>query len=107
VIERAIIVTPGSDLRLIDSLESAALEAEPEAAVGRFETTEGDSENDTLEQSEYKLILRTLRKAHWRVEGPRGAAMLLKIHPSTLRSRMKKLGIARPRVQTPNHLNSP
>ena len=107
VIERAIIITPGSELRLIDSLESVALEAEPEAAAGRFEMPESDSENDTLEQSEYKLILRTLRKAHWRVEGPRGAAMLLKIHPSTLRSRMKKLGISRPRVQTPNQLNSP
>jgi formate hydrogenlyase transcriptional activator len=30
------------------------------------------------------------------IEGPRGAAQLLKLHPNTLRSRMEKLGIKRP-----------
>jgi len=45
------------------------------------------------------LILRTLKKVHWRVEGQGGAADLLGVHASTLRSRMKKLGIARPKVQ--------
>jgi formate hydrogenlyase transcriptional activator len=29
------------------------------------------------------------------VEGPRGAAKILGLHPNTLRSRMKKLGIRR------------
>ena len=31
----------------------------------------------------------------WVVEGPKGAALLLGLHPNTLRSRMKKLGIVR------------
>jgi hypothetical protein len=33
----------------------------------------------------------------WRIEGPAGAADLLKMKPSTLRSRMAKLGVGRPR----------
>ena len=31
----------------------------------------------------------------WRVDGPQGAARVLNMHPSTLRSRMQKLGIRR------------
>jgi transcriptional regulator with GAF, ATPase, and Fis domain len=58
-----------------------------------------DTEGETLEQSEYNLILRTLKKCHWRVEGPDGAAELLKVNPSRLRSRMKKLGITRPKIE--------
>jgi transcriptional regulator of acetoin/glycerol metabolism len=50
----------------------------------------------TLEQSEHNLILRTLKLVNWKIEGPGGAAELLDIHPSTLRTRMKKMGIAKP-----------
>ncbi|WKJ92708.1 helix-turn-helix domain-containing protein [Methylomonas montana] len=32
----------------------------------------------------------------WIVEGPRGAAQLLNLKPSTLRYRMQKLGIGKP-----------
>jgi PAS domain S-box-containing protein len=100
VIERAVIITQGTKLRLIDSLESLSLEAEPHRPDMQFDSQRAqDSEDETLEQSEYKLILHTLKKVHWRVEGPGGAADLLKIHPSSLRSRMKKLGIMRPKVQ--------
>ena len=94
VIERAVIISQGSKLQLIETFdpltsktESADLSLDP--AV----------ENETLEQSEYRLILSTLKKVHWRVEGPGGAADLLGVHSSTLRSRMKKLGISRPKVQ--------
>jgi formate hydrogenlyase transcriptional activator len=31
------------------------------------------------------------------IEGPKGAAQVLKLHPNTLRSRMDKLGIKRAR----------
>jgi transcriptional regulator with GAF, ATPase, and Fis domain len=54
----------------------------------------------TLEQTEHNLIVQTLKKVHWKVEGPGGAAELLNIHPSTLRSRMRKLRIERPRYST-------
>jgi transcriptional regulator with GAF, ATPase, and Fis domain len=37
-----------------------------------------------------------LEQANWVIEGAKGAAQLLGLHPNTLRSRMKKLGISRP-----------
>jgi transcriptional regulator with GAF, ATPase, and Fis domain len=37
-----------------------------------------------------------LEKAGWRVEGTGGAARVLGLRPSTLRSRMSKLGLRRP-----------
>jgi formate hydrogenlyase transcriptional activator len=98
VIERAIIVSQGSKLELAESLESPGAETRHHVIEVRDpETTLDDS--DTLQRSESKLILRTLKKVHWRIEGPGGAAELLDVHPSTLRSRMKKLGIDRPRIQ--------
>ena len=49
----------------------------------------------TLEDVERSHIVATLLKTGWVVEGPRGAAVLLNMHPNTLRSRIKKLGIQR------------
>ena len=50
----------------------------------------------TLEDVERAHILDTLEDARWVIEGPRGAARILDLHPNTLRSRMKRLGIQRP-----------
>ena len=47
----------------------------------------------TLEHMERDYISAVLVQTHWRVEGPRGAAVLLGLRPSTLRSRIKKLGL--------------
>ena len=96
VIERAVIITQGAKLQLVDSFDQVNTAAESAWQSG----SELMDDNETLEQGEYKLILRTLKKVHWRVEGPGGAADLLGVHASTLRSRMKKLGISRPKVQT-------
>ncbi len=41
-------------------------------------------------------ILRALERSGWRVSGPRGAAARLGLKPTTLESKMKKLGIRRP-----------
>jgi len=41
-------------------------------------------------------ILRTLDRTGWRVSGPKGAAAVLRLKPTTLESKMKKLGIRRP-----------
>jgi transcriptional regulator with GAF, ATPase, and Fis domain len=49
----------------------------------------------TLEATEKLHILTVLGQTDWVVEGPHGAAKILGLHPSTLRSRMKKLGIRR------------
>ena len=40
-------------------------------------------------------ILEALHRSRWRIRGPRGAAVLLGIKPTTLESRMKRLGISR------------
>jgi len=50
----------------------------------------------TLADSERGLILRALESTGWRVKGPRGAAAALGLNPSTLYSRMKKLGVRPP-----------
>ncbi len=51
---------------------------------------------DTLENMERDHILRALAETHWMIHGQKGAAEILGINPSTLRSRMNKLGIKRP-----------
>ena len=40
-------------------------------------------------------ITRVLEQTNWRIEGPKGAALILGLHPSTARARMLKLGIRR------------
>jgi transcriptional regulator with GAF, ATPase, and Fis domain len=50
----------------------------------------------TLEEAEQAHIGHTLERTGWRIEGSGGAAELLGLRPSTLRSRIKKLGIRRP-----------
>jgi DNA-binding NtrC family response regulator len=49
----------------------------------------------TLAEVEAAHIKATLDACHWRISGPRGAASSLGLPPSTLRSRMQKLGICR------------
>lgn len=49
----------------------------------------------SLESVERRHILSVLKRTHGVIEGPRGAALLLKLKPSTTRFRMKKLGIAK------------
>ena len=50
----------------------------------------------SLEEAERRHIENTLASTHWVLEGPQGAAAILGLNPSTLRSRMKRLGIQRP-----------
>ncbi|PWD99968.1 DNA-binding response regulator [Marinilabilia rubra] len=50
----------------------------------------------TLDEVTRKHIVKTLESVGWRVRGDKGAANLLGLNPSTLESRMKKLGIMRP-----------
>jgi len=47
----------------------------------------------TLAETEREHILRTLEITRWRIKGPGGAANLLDMKPSTLYSRMEKLGV--------------
>jgi len=83
VVERAVITSTGPVLRLADRLESAPAEAGEEPPVA-------------LAAMERDHILMVLQKTDWRIDGEGGAASLLGLHPSTLRFRLKKLGIRRP-----------
>ncbi len=49
----------------------------------------------SLEDLQRRHILAVLEQTRWVIEGPEGAANILKLNPSTIRSRMKKLGIVR------------
>ncbi|HEY8509149.1 MAG TPA: hypothetical protein VIL32_12370 [Steroidobacteraceae bacterium] len=55
----------------------------------------GDEEVLTLEELERAHFISVLKRTHGVIEGPRGAARLLNLKPSTARFRMKKLGINR------------
>jgi formate hydrogenlyase transcriptional activator len=77
-----VILCPGPSLQLTDGL---GMTSPP------LETT-----IKTLEEMERYQILKTLSETRWRIEGASGAAAILALRPSTLRSRMRKLGIARP-----------
>ena len=50
---------------------------------------------ETLEALERSHIMAVLKRVHWVIEGPNGAARLLGMKPSTMRHRLKKLGISR------------
>lgn len=84
VIERAVIHTKGSVLQVVDRFEEAAEETSVSIK--------------TLEEVEREHITRALENCGWRIEGPYGAAKLLGLNPSTLRTRMLKLGIQRLRA---------
>jgi formate hydrogenlyase transcriptional activator len=83
VIERAVIISPGPILRLADPLER-----KPVAAA--------DGPDKGLEAVERGHILKVLQQTRWKIEGEGGAASILGLNPSTLRSRIKKLDIRRP-----------
>jgi PAS domain S-box-containing protein len=84
VIERAVIITRGTSLQVAGQLKSFSPNGpNPESLKD-------------LAAAEREHILKVLHETGWKIEGPSGAASILKIHPSTLRFRLKKLGIHRP-----------
>jgi len=50
----------------------------------------------SLEEVEREHITAVFEAAVWKIEGPDGAAKILGLNPSTLRARMKKLGVRKP-----------
>ncbi|MDY0186412.1 MAG: sigma 54-interacting transcriptional regulator [Syntrophus sp. (in: bacteria)] len=82
IIERAVILCSEPVLKLADELKIS------------FPTI--SAAVSTLEDTERNQIMKILFETRWRIEGKDGAATILGLHPSTLRARMHKLGIARP-----------
>lgn len=88
VLERAIITASNSVLPLQDIIAPAT-----KSRPGNADATANLS---TLEDLERRHILTVLKATNWRISGPNGAAKILGLNPSTLRSRLKKLNIKRP-----------
>jgi PAS domain S-box-containing protein len=88
VLERAVILAAGPTLEI--GADVLPVNIEPLACPH-----EVADQPATLEATERQHILAVLQETDWVVEGPRGAAKILGLHPNTLRSRLKKLGIRR------------
>ncbi|MFB3062807.1 MAG: sigma-54-dependent Fis family transcriptional regulator, partial [Candidatus Binatia bacterium] len=80
VIERSVILSPGTQLELGEWLPRQGLSS-------------GAKPIPTLEELEREHIIGVLESTGWRVSGEKGAAQLLDIKPTTLEARIKKLGI--------------
>jgi formate hydrogenlyase transcriptional activator len=102
VIERACVLTTRSTIEV----EDLRLEYPPANHVGNGNGSNGNGSNGsngngahesftTLEEHERRYLRRVLAKTRGRIEGANGAAAILDVHPSTLRSRLNRLGIGR------------
>jgi formate hydrogenlyase transcriptional activator len=100
VIERAVILSAGPTLRLDKDLvptvlSGGSLETDEIAAQETEPAGASPSGLPTLEEVERSHILAALQHTDGVVDGPKGAARILNLHPNTLRHRMSKLGIKR------------
>jgi formate hydrogenlyase transcriptional activator len=83
VLERAVILATGP-----------VLEVDPEV-LGQAGAEPPGKPSAALEDVERNHILAVLKQTKWVIDGQRGAAVVLGLHPNTLRSRLKKLGLSR------------
>ncbi len=84
VIERAVIVNQGGQLRLGKWFMDSS-----------FDIVAPDDHLKTLETVERDYIIKVLEKTNWKIRGKNGAAEILGMQPTTLESRMKKRSIKR------------
>jgi chemotaxis protein methyltransferase CheR len=82
VLERAMISTPGSKLRLLEELK-----LDHQTSPESFKS---------LHDMERDYIVSVLDKTDWKVSGKNSAAEILGLQRSTLRAKMEKLGIQKP-----------
>ena len=92
VIERCVVLSLGEVLQLHDPTRNGS-------TLGSL--TKPLPGTDDLAEVERAHIERVLQRCGWRVKGPGNAAERLGLNPSTLRGRMRKLGIQRPGVGAP------
>ncbi len=89
VLERAAILCEGETLDVEEAIPG------PPAVLGAGDAPTRSLKGD-LQAVERARILRALEASGWKVKGERNAASRLALKPSTLRARMKRLGIERP-----------
>lgn len=107
VIERVVVLAPGailtSDYVFIQvptqgpgsrGLGAGVIAEREEQGMNRLQDS-GFEETLALEDVEKRHILAVLKQTAGVIEGAKGTAQILDLHPNTLRSRMKKLGIKR------------
>ncbi len=82
IVERGVIMTQDSTFNLVEQLDEHGLCTSDEKFV------------TNLAEIEKSHIVKVLEMTGWRIEGSKGAAILLGLHPNTLRGRMLKLGIS-------------
>ncbi len=102
IVERGVVLSPGPTLELGPELLPSTGPGVEEGTRGRpipavlaAPAPASAGLDAVLEDVERSHILSALKQAGWVIEGARGAAKILKLHPNTLRSRMEKLGIRR------------
>jgi formate hydrogenlyase transcriptional activator len=99
LIERAVLLSPGKELRVpLSELKASALAASGNVSAEQslFSPSPAAVPITTLEEAERQHILRALRQTEWRIAGAKGAAAILGMKRTTLQARMRKLGIRRP-----------
>ncbi len=100
VIERAVILSPGPSLLLEQELPSGpslGSDTHKLDVLGQTPPPESsDTRLPTLAEVECSHILAALQQTGGVIEGQKGAAKILNVHPNTLRHRIQKLGIRRP-----------
>ncbi len=104
VIERAAILGNGRSLEVAQAIGVATPRGGPSPDVEPRSIHAArvlDDESVSLETAMLQHIESALTQTRGRIEGPHGAAALLKINPHTLRGRMRKLGIDWRRFRTP------
>ncbi|OGA11086.1 MAG: transcriptional regulator [Betaproteobacteria bacterium RIFCSPLOWO2_02_64_14] len=85
-VERSAILAKSPVLESADPLVTQAPQAAPKPATAQ-------PSPETLKDVERSHILRVLEQTQWAIEGERGAARILGLNPSTLRGRLRKLGL--------------
>jgi formate hydrogenlyase transcriptional activator len=95
VVERAMILSPGPELALEPGMLPTVSTSAPATLATELDASDSRGDSFTLEQAERNHIISILKRTRWQIEGPQGAARALNVHPSTLRSRIKKLGLRR------------
>ena len=94
VIERAMVTARSSVLQFTSPLgELHTRLPDSSSAPSALETDVGIVPEAEMRARERENILAALRRANGRIGGPEGAAELLGVNPSTLASRIKKLGL--------------
>lgn len=115
LIERGVVLTNGSALMIDRSLLPATqvqqiklaksedqlmviASAATQPTPGSLVAPPLPSPSTSLNELQRQHILNILAQTNWVIEGDSGAAKMLNLHPNTLRSRLKKMGIQRPKA---------